>query len=429
MTRLENLLNELYCIPRSAPDQALAERYSPVLLFDHNEPFLPLAAGYTVFRQDGPSQSMKRTIHLRPSGKPAAQVAIEYAIWWDWDIHHLYELEHTWVYVGEDGCVVRVEGSWHGKFNELALRLEGDHAFFYSEPGKHAFASGVEPFLERARKSQRNDARFTSSHAHVLINSMFDGKIRRKVFDQTLVRSYLAQKAFDPSWTFDQRFDFQPAMLLSWAALEDWIPRRVNTYLETLEQETPPSQYRALRVAETDGSLAGLQQAATGGADSAVLPVRCRPDGSPDLDFEKIFKYLEKVPMGALIWLKEEGCISRLAQWVNEKKLYQYSILYAEEVQWLAQFKSLVPRAVMVSRAGAANAQALEEAKACGAVFVHLDHVPAVQVAAGWVSEAHAAGLGVIAGPIGSQAERSAFEHLGADAVWLSHDFQERGVE
>ena len=83
-----------------------------MLLFDACEPFLPLAAGYTLFRQSGPSPSFRQgfAVDLAPPGHPPARLAIEYAIWWDWDIGHLYELEHVWVYVDEGGRVVRCAG-------------------------------------------------------------------------------------------------------------------------------------------------------------------------------------------------------------------------------------------------------------------------------------------------------------------------------
>jgi putative hydrolase of the HAD superfamily len=135
------LLSELYQSSREPHEHQLAARYAPFIRFDAREPFLPIAAGITVFNSDSTSPSMRRTIRLAPPGKPAASLAIEYAIWWDWDIHHLYELEHIWVYLDANGKVVRVEGSWHGKFNELALQIEGDHPVVLSEPGKHACAA------------------------------------------------------------------------------------------------------------------------------------------------------------------------------------------------------------------------------------------------------------------------------------------------
>src|SRR5690349_3791685 len=103
------LYAELLATPQDADDQALAARYAPLLRFDANEPFLPLAAGYTIFRADGPSLSMRRQVALAASEHPQATLAIEYAIWWDWDIGHLYELEHVWVYLDAQGRVVGCE--------------------------------------------------------------------------------------------------------------------------------------------------------------------------------------------------------------------------------------------------------------------------------------------------------------------------------
>ncbi len=42
------------------PDQALVHQHAPRIRFDRREPFLPLAAGYTLFTQDGFSPSFPR---------------------------------------------------------------------------------------------------------------------------------------------------------------------------------------------------------------------------------------------------------------------------------------------------------------------------------------------------------------------------------
>ena len=48
--------------------RSLAHRYAPLIRFDAREPFLPLAAGYTIFRESGPSPSFRqgRRIDLAP---------------------------------------------------------------------------------------------------------------------------------------------------------------------------------------------------------------------------------------------------------------------------------------------------------------------------------------------------------------------------
>ena len=122
-------------------DRELAARHAPVIRFDAREPFLPSLVGYTVFRTDDDSPSFPRQIEL--GARPGAVVAIEYAVWWDWDIQHLYELEHVWVYLNADEQLIGAEASWHGGFNDMAvngaLLLTDNRLTVYSEPGKHAF--------------------------------------------------------------------------------------------------------------------------------------------------------------------------------------------------------------------------------------------------------------------------------------------------
>ncbi|QHQ59829.1 hypothetical protein Ana3638_02600 [Anaerocolumna sedimenticola] len=71
---------------------------------------------------------------------------IEYAMWFDYDIQHLYELEHLWIYVDKAGTVKDAEGSFHGKYLKMVqpdtnqVRYEDDrHLMAFSQPGKHAF--------------------------------------------------------------------------------------------------------------------------------------------------------------------------------------------------------------------------------------------------------------------------------------------------
>ena len=127
--------------PRSTEEHALALRHAPLLRMDLREPFSPSAFGYTVFREDVDSPSFPRRITL----PPGAASAVEYAIWWDWDIGHLYELEHVWVYLAADGQVIAAEASWHGEWNPMrtaagAPPLQDGRVVLHSEPGKHAFS-------------------------------------------------------------------------------------------------------------------------------------------------------------------------------------------------------------------------------------------------------------------------------------------------
>ena len=273
-------------------DRALAARYAPVIRFDAREPFLPLAVGYTVFRHDGESQSFRqgRRIRLAPSGERAAVVAIEYAIWWDWDIGHLYELEHAWVYVGQEGTVVRAEASWHGGYQDMRvdgdLALEGDRVILYSEPGKHAFAPTPDWFEERRKRFKRQETTELAGLSGVLLASYIQSEVRKTPYNDLLARSYLAQHAFEPSLQFNQVFRFQPQMLVPWPALRAWMPSRVNLCLEQARREIPPSRYRFLRIGHRGAaahaphnSLLGIYKAAQLGADMVELDLQRTADG------------------------------------------------------------------------------------------------------------------------------------------------------
>ena len=99
---------------------------------------MPLAVGYTIFKSEEPSPSFFRRI--QHDWRPAWATAIEYAIWWDWDIGHLYELEHVWVYLDEADRLVWVEASSHGGYASMILEdgsipCDGTHPIVYAQPG------------------------------------------------------------------------------------------------------------------------------------------------------------------------------------------------------------------------------------------------------------------------------------------------------
>ncbi|MBW7460502.1 hypothetical protein K0U00_41210, partial [Paenibacillus sepulcri] len=116
-------------------------KYAPYIYFDNNEPFFPVRVGVTVLEEAGPSPSTRRIFEFED---PQVKYLIEYAIYWDYDIQHLYELEHVWIYVGHDGEVVDCDASFHGRhfkglLHDRSNLVDGTHVKLYSQPGKHAF--------------------------------------------------------------------------------------------------------------------------------------------------------------------------------------------------------------------------------------------------------------------------------------------------
>ena len=228
-------------------DHALAARYAPIIRFDENEPFLPLAAGYTVFRQDSPSRSFPREIKLNRPSEWAAEYVIEYAIWWDWDISHLYELEHVWVFVDVQGQVIRGEASWHGGYHCMTddglQTIEGNHLVIFSEPGKHAFAPDPQWFIDRRpARAARDQSTRRAGVGGVWVTPLFESQLSplRTPFANTLARTYLQRCAFSPARRYTRRFPLTAELLVPWDALEAWIPTRVAKVIDRLSVELPP---------------------------------------------------------------------------------------------------------------------------------------------------------------------------------------------
>lgn len=223
------------------PEQALVHHHAPRIRFDRREPFLPLAAGYTLFHQNGLSPSFPRRIVLPPT----ATCAIEYAIWWDWDIQHLYELEHLWVYLDGAGQVVRAEGSWHGAFKALWDQrrdaeqppLDAGRLIVCAEPGKHAFAPSPRWLLRRAlitRWACGPRAGQKGVHlAPLFAPALLPLQTPR---NHLLAGDYLRARTFRPSYDFSTVVDLAALTLVPWADLAAWIPQRVAWWLAALAQ-------------------------------------------------------------------------------------------------------------------------------------------------------------------------------------------------
>lgn len=225
---------------QSARQRDLAARYAPLIHFDRNEPFLPLVVGYTVFTRDGSSPSFERAIALQAPGRPPAAFAIEYAIWWDWDIQHLYELEHTWTYVGADGAVVYAEASWHGDYAPAVLAdrrvpVQDGHPVVYSQPGKHAFVPSAEPLLELQTKTALSCTTKAGSSG-LLVKDMYQARLGALKTEQNdaAVAAYLKARAFMPASVWDKDFLVTRAMLVPWPALSAWIPARIAWVLDEI---------------------------------------------------------------------------------------------------------------------------------------------------------------------------------------------------
>ncbi len=141
--RYSTSLKLLHRLEKTMTDKELFVKYLPILKEDEYEPFPIKAVGCTLFTESGKSPTSNFRVEItRNSVK-----AIEYAFYWDYDIQHLYDLEHAFVYLDKENTVCDVISSFHGRFyRQSSLSFEGVRPVLYIQPGKHALMAHPEYF-------------------------------------------------------------------------------------------------------------------------------------------------------------------------------------------------------------------------------------------------------------------------------------------
>jgi glycerophosphoryl diester phosphodiesterase len=454
---------------KSEADYNLATRYAPILKFDANEPFLPLLVGYTVFRESARSPSFPRRIELTKPGQPQAAIAIEYAIWWDWDIGHLYELEHVWVFLGANGQVIRAEASWHGGYHDMAidgqLPLTGERLTIFSESGKHAFAPSRDWLDERAPTTKMSCTRFAGGGG-VWVTSLFKEIIDTKTPQaDRLVHTYLEKYAFEPTLEFTRIHPIPAEILLPWPALFEWIPRRLAWWVSELKRTIPPSERRFLRIAHRGASLAAPPSTATAiakaaelGADMVELDVQMSADGVPviahpgdmrhlakkictvsehtlselkELDLgngetmltlDEAITCCQKHGLSLYLELKGNWVVKSVVEAIRQHNLYRRVLVSSFRPDWLADIKALDPKITTSVLFSSINIDAVALARAVGAHYVHPGWERQVErphklLTPEWIGRVRAAGLGLITWHEERPAEIAALRRLGVDGI------------
>lgn len=216
-----------------------AKKYMPVFMRDQKEPFDIKGIGYTVFYEDGQSSSCRRTFHFKDFENEGIFVKymIEYAIYFDYDIQHLYDLEHVFVYVSMDGEVCAVESSFHGKFFNSILPLAKPLSFYkntrpilYLQPGKHAIMPDESLF--NLFPHYKTSCSELAGSDGLLIPYFLEGEIKKDEDTDEKVKKYIAANyAFTPSFKFEE-YDPGIEILMPWEELRKNIIIRINNILE-----------------------------------------------------------------------------------------------------------------------------------------------------------------------------------------------------
>lgn len=418
-------------------DLALARRYAPIIRFDGNEPFIPSCAGCTIFRRPGASPSFPRYIRL---DGPAA-LAIEYALWWDWDIQHLYELEHAWVFV-DDGRVAGIESSQHGAATGDGLRFEAGRPVLFSEPGKHALTTSEDVLLRRRAGAERA-CRQRAGTGGVWVTPLYRGRITRTPDADQLVRTYLRGRAFDPAWDWSRRVDVADLPLIPWPELDARIPGIVAERLRELDRSIPRAGRHVLHVGHRgakahapENTLAAITKAAELGANMVELDVRLSTDGVPVLAHDQDVAIRGKgrvainsltaaqlqaageteetaVPtlraaldrcaqlgLGPYLEIKERAAVEPLLAELGPRDLARYAVLGSFDPATVARATDRAPHIPSSILFGSFDADPVALARACGASYVHpcWERHPAPQhlLTDEWLLTVRGAGLGIV---------------------------------
>jgi FMN phosphatase YigB (HAD superfamily) len=225
----------------SLADDVLAGRHLPILRLDAREPYRPTHAGYTVFRAPGQSPSSKFLV------EPRDALTIEYAVWYDWDIGHLYDLEHVWVHLDGAGEVIAIEASAHGRRETMVLPggqlpLRGRRPELFVEPGKHAHWADGAALAEEAGERLRALCGPLAGIEGVHRGNPFaqGGLYRPTPLADRLARLKMVGDGFVPSFSFTASSEDGEGMRpLPWPDLTAIIPARVEALMAELPHTVP----------------------------------------------------------------------------------------------------------------------------------------------------------------------------------------------
>ncbi len=209
-------------------------RCRPHIYRDREDPFPVRAVGCTVFTHRQRSESFPKWV--ADPAEARAKAIIEYAVYFDYDIQHLYDLEHIWVAVDSQEQVTDCWCSFHGMRLRAAgvpsFRMEGNHPVLYCQPGKHAMLPspelfGLHPDLHRACSE--------ASGGGLLVPAMFADALETNDLLDARICSYIRSRfSFTPSMCFRQE-PLAAEQFISWSQMRRAIPKWVREQLDLME--------------------------------------------------------------------------------------------------------------------------------------------------------------------------------------------------
>lgn len=217
-----------------AAQKALFSRHCPHIYMDRADPFPIRYIGCTTFTEPRCSDSFPKWF-VDPQAEGAVMI-LEYAIYFDYDIQHLYDLEHIWVALDDQGKLINCWCSFHGMRLRAAgvssFKMEGDHPVLYSQPGKHAMLPHPELFLLHPDFEK---ACSEAAGGGVLVPGFLSDRVKSDRATDEKVTKYIREKfSFQPTMEFALEQIGQEQMI-SWPALLDMIPDLIHYQLMRID--------------------------------------------------------------------------------------------------------------------------------------------------------------------------------------------------
>ena len=208
-------------------------RYQPYIYKDKLEPFPIRFIGCTIFTEKMRSASFPKWV-VDPV-KEGADRIIEYAVYYDYDIQHMYDLEHAWVAVDTVGNVIDCWCSFHGMRLRAAgirmFRMEGAHPILYAQPGKHAMLPHPDLF---ELHPQFRTACTSEAGGGLLLPALLNGAVETNDCLDAKITGYIrGHFSFHPSMEF-VREKLMPEQFLSWPELLNRIPELINEQIRII---------------------------------------------------------------------------------------------------------------------------------------------------------------------------------------------------
>ncbi len=198
--------------------------FLPTIKFNVNEPFELLGIGYSIIRYNQKSPSFDRYISLE-----TGVVCIEYALYWNYDIEHLYDLEHIWLYINVFGEVVQCEVSFHGEVrNGLLSKTNEENIILFCQAGKHAFTPDLELFdkIDNYHSVTVDNV----GHQGLLIPSLFEEVLVSSKCTDECIKRYMRKFAFTVSDDY-HNIDLHKSLFMPWVDLRYKIPLMIKEEL------------------------------------------------------------------------------------------------------------------------------------------------------------------------------------------------------